>query len=343
MKALGFMQHGDENQMQLMELPKPIPKKDQVLIQVKASAFNHLDIWVRKGLPGLKLMLPHISGSDAAGIISELGSDVTNFQMGDRVGINPGINFSEDEFTLSGEQSESPHFAIIGEHLPGTHAEFIAVPAKNLIRLPQDISFEMAAAAGLVGLTAWRMLLHRAQIKAGETVLIIGAGGGVNSMAIQIAKLAGCYVYAATSTEEKIQQAKALGADHVYNYRENPEWPKELQRDTKKRGVDIVVDNVGKATLPISMQLVRRGGRIVIVGNTSGPNAELDIRYLFSKQISLIGSTMGNQEDYNNVMKQVFLGNIKPVIYKKFPLDQGVEAMRILEKGEQFGKIVLTP
>lgn len=343
MKALGFMQHGDANQIQLLELPKPTPKKEEVLIQVKASAFNHLDIWVRKGLPGLKLMLPHISGSDAAGIVSELGSDVTNFQIGDRVAINPGINFSEDEFTLRGKQSESPHFAIIGEHLPGTHAEFIAVPAKNLIKLPQDISFEMAAAAGLVGLTAWRMLLHRAQIKAGETVLIIGAGGGVNSMAIQIAKLAGCYVYAATSTEEKIQQAKALGADHVYNYRENPEWPKELQRDTKKRGVDVVVDNVGKATLPISMQLVRRGGRIVIVGNTSGPNAELDIRYLFSKQISLIGSTMGNQQDYNDVMQQVFIGNIKPVIYKKFALDEGVEAMQILEKGEQFGKIVLTP
>lgn len=342
MKALGFNQHGDINQMQFFDIPTPAPQKNEILVQVKASAFNHLDIWVREGWPGLELSLPHVSGSDASGLVCEVGPEVTEFKKGDRIAINPGITPLEDEFTIQGEQSESPSFKIIGEDLAGTHAEYMTIPARNCIKLPENIAFETAAAAGLVSMTAWRMLFKRANVRLGETVLIIGAGGGVNSIAIQLAKLAGCCVYAVTSSPAKILQAKNLGVNHIYNYKENPDWHKQLLSDTQKRGVDLVVDNVGSKTFSQSMQVVRRGGRIVIVGNTSGPFANIDIRYIFSKQISLIGSTMGNQQDYYESMQLVFKRKIQPIIYKMFPFHQGIEAMRILEKGEQFGKIVLS-
>lgn len=343
MKAVGFKQHGDLSQMAILELPKPIPKTDEVLVAVKASAFNHLDIWVRKGWPGLQLTLPHISGSDAAGIVAAVGESVTQLKVGDRVAVDPGIVTVEDEFTEQGEPSISPHYHILGEQLPGTHCEFIAVPAKNLIKLPETISFEVAAASGLVSLTAWRMLMHRAQIQPGESVLILGAGGGVNSIAIQLAKLMGCKVYAITGGEHKVKLAKSLGADFVVDYRADQNWWKTMLQASNKEGFDVVVDNVGAATFSHSLRLVKRGGRIAIVGNTSGPMIELDIRYLFSKQISLLGSTMGSHADYKKVMQFVFDGKIKPVIHQVLPLSHGVEGMALLERGEQFGKIVLQP
>lgn len=342
MLALGFKKHGDMSVMELFETQKPSPKADEVLIEIKASSFNHLDIWVRQGWQGLDLALPHISGSDAAGIIIECGAAVKNCQVGDRVAINPGINETQDEFTADGADSVSPGFKILGEQLPGTHTQFIALPAKNCVKIPETVSFVTAAACGLVGVTAWRMLMRQAQMRLGQKILIIGAGGGVNSFAIQLAKLAGCEVFTVTSTAEKMQQAKLLGADHVLNYRENSEWVRELMQLSGKTGFDVVVDNVGQATLNKSMRLVKRGGKIVIVGNTSGPITEIDIRFIFSKQISLIGSTMGNQQDYTEAMHLVFQEKIKPVIHAVFPLQQGVSAMQLLEKGEQFGKIVLS-
>lgn len=342
MKALGFKQHGHIEVMQLFDAPIPKPGSGEVLIEVKVSAFNHLDIWVREGWPGLNLALPHIAGSDAAGIITEIGPEVKHLQMGQRVAINPGINLWDDEFTARGDQSESPGFRILGEHFPGTHAEYVVIPAKNCILLPDQIPFEMAAAVGLVGMTAWRMLMQRAQMHLGQRVLIIGAGGGVNSLAIQLAKLAGCEVFTVTSTEEKMQKAQALGADVILNYRSNTDWAKELLRLTEKQGFDIVVDNVGKATLTNSLKLAKRGGKIVIVGNTSGPITELDLRYIFSKQISLIGSTMGNHGDYLQVMNLLFQGKLTPVIDCKIPLEDGISAMQKLEQGEQFGKILLS-
>lgn len=341
MQALGFKKHGALSVMELFEIPKPTPKADEVLVEIKASSFNHLDIWVRNGWPGLELMLPHISGSDAAGVITSLGDTVKNFQIGDRVAINPGVVVGHDEFTANGADSISPFFKIIGEQLPGTHTQYIAVPAKNCLTIPKNIPFETAAACGLVGVTAWRMLMRQAQMSLGQTVLIIGAGGGVNSFAIQLAKLAGCEVFTVTSTAEKMQQAKNLGADHVLNYRDNTDWMRELMHLSEKRGFDIVVDNVGQATLSKSMRLVKRGGKIVIVGNTSGAITEIDIRFVFGKQISLIGSTMGNHHDYCQAMDLVFKEKIKPVIHTILPLQEGVQAMQMLETGSQFGKIIL--
>ena len=342
MQALGFAEHGDISKMQLFDLPRPKPNAGEVLVEVKASAFNRLDIWVREGWPGLNLALPHISGSDGAGIIAEVGAGVDNIAVGDRVAIDPGINSIADEFTARGKHSVSPGYHILGEQVPGTHTEYIVLPAENVIPLPDEVSFEKAAAAGLVFLTAWRMLIHRAAIRPGETVLILGAGGGVNSAAIQIAKLAGCTVIATTSSEPKMVQAESLGADVVLNYKTDPQWWKAVYKLTGKTGADVVVDNVGAATMPYSLRAVKRGGRIVIVGNTSGPKTELDIRFLFSKQISLIGSTMGNHYDYRTVMGLVFSGKLNPVIHTVMPLSDGVAAMEIMERGEQFGKIILS-
>jgi len=343
MRALGFREHGEIENFEILDLPKPAPGAGEALVRIKACALNRLDIWVCRGWRGLDLRLPHISGSDGAGIVEEVGQNVSEISAGDRVSIYPGINLFEDEYTKRGEHSVSPGYVIIGEHLPGTHAEYAAVPAKNLYPLPENLSFENAAAAGLVFLAAWRMLVRRAGIEAGQSVLVIGAGGGVNSAAVQIAKHLGCTVYATTSAEAKMKRAVELGADEAVNYRENPDWAKTIYKMTGKRGVDIVVDNVGQATLPDSMRVVARGGKIVIVGNTSGYDARLDTRYIFGKQIQIIGSTMGNHEDYLRVMELVSAGKLRPVIDRILPLEQGVEAVRLMERGEKFGKIVLTP
>ena len=225
----------------------------------------------------------------------------------------------------------------------GGQAEYVAVPAAALMPIPEGWDFCQAAAPPLVSLTAWRMLIHRAGLRAGESVLVIGAGGGVNSMAIQIARLAGATVYALTSTEKKMEMAHELGADVVLNYREDPQWSKTLYKMTDRRGVDVVVDNVGQATLAQSMRAVARGGRIVIVGNTSGPRTEIDVRFIFGKQISIIGSTMGTPQDLRDVMALIWAGKLKPVVDRVVPLSEGRAAFEALERGEQFGKIVLVP
>jgi NADPH:quinone reductase-like Zn-dependent oxidoreductase len=287
--------------------------------------------------------MPHWAGADVAGEIAALGIGVTGWEVGQRVVVDPGISGCEDEFTRRGEPSLSPRYLILGEQIRGTHADCVVVPADNLMLIPEGWDFAQAAAPLLVSLTAWRMLIHRAQLRAGESVLVVGAGGGVNSMAIQIAQLAGATVYALTSTEEKMEKAHDLGADVVVNYREEPGWSKAIYKLTGRRGVDVVVDNVGQATLAQSMRAVVRGGRIVIVGNTSGPHAEIDIRYIFGKQISIIGSTMGTHQDFRDVMELMWAGKLKPVVDRVMPLSEGKRAFEILEQGEQFGKIVLVP
>ena len=341
MKALGFLEHGGIECMKLLDLPTPTPKANEVLIKVKASAFNHLDIWVRKGWPGLHLELPHISGSDAAGEIVELGSEVKNWQIGDRVAVDPGINTREDAFTLTGRHSVSPGFCILGEQVSGTHAEYLAVPQKNLMAIPESISFQTAAAAGLVAVTTWRMLFEQAALRLGERVLIVGAGGGVNNMALQMAKLAGCDVTVLAGGSEKVKKAQGFGADYVVDYKTDSDWVRTLHKQSKGEGYDVIVDNVGQATLANSLKLVKRGGRVVVVGNTTGAMAEIDIRYLFTKQISLIGSTMGSHQNYLDAMRYVLTGQLQPVIDCELPLSDGISGMERLERGEQFGKIVL--
>ncbi|MDY7078167.1 MAG: zinc-binding dehydrogenase [Chloroflexota bacterium] len=343
MKALCFYEHGGLDVLQYTDVPDPEPGPGQVLVQVRACALNHLDVWIRRGWPGLKLEMPHCTGADVAGTIAGLGDGVTGWKVGQRVVVDPGITTTEDEFTRRGEYSVSPGYIILGEHIRGGQAEYVVVPTSNLMPIPEGWDFSQAAAPLLVSLTAWRMLIHRARLRAGESVLIVGAGGGVNSMAIQIAKLAGGAVYALTSTEEKMEQARELGADIVLNYRDDPQWSKTLYKMTDRRGVDVVVDNVGQATLAQSMRAVARGGRIVIVGNTSGPQTEIDIRFLFGKQISIIGSTMGTHQDFRDVMALVWAGKLKPVVDRVMPLSEGKAAFKAMEEGEQFGKILLVP
>jgi NADPH:quinone reductase-like Zn-dependent oxidoreductase len=342
MKALYFDEHGELDVIKYGDVPDPKAAGGEVLVRVRACALNYLDIWVRRGWPGLKLEMPHWCGADMAGEIAELGTGVSSWQVGQRVVVNPGVNAFDDEYTRRGEDSVSPGYHIMGEHVRGGAAEYIAVPAANLETIPDNVNFPEAAAPLLVGVTTWRMLIHRAGLRAGETVLVVGAGGGVNSIAIQIAKLAGATVYTVASNPEKARLAQELGADVVLD-RSQVDWGKEIFKLTSKRGVDVVVDNVGRATLNTSMLAVARGGRIVVVGNTSGPRTEIDIRYLFSKQISLIGSTMGSREDFNTITSLLREGKIRPVIDSVMPLSEGREAYRRMEEGRQSGKIVLTP
>ena len=342
MKALHFLKHGELDVVRYGDVPDPALQAGQVLVKVRACAINHLDIWVRRGWPGLKLAMPHWCGADVAGEVAQLGEGVTEWTIGRKVVVDPGVNTTEDGFTRRGEASVSPGYHILGEQLRGGAAEYLAVPAGNLLSMPETLDFPEAAAPVLVSLAAWRMLVHRAGLRAGESVLIVGAGGGVNSMAIQIAKLAGARVYVICGNGQKAHRARELGTDVTID-RSRGDWVKEVYKLTNKRGVDVVVDNVGKATLTGSMQAVARGGRIVIIGNTSGPQAEIDIRYIFGKQISLIGSTMGSHQDFRDVTSLLWAGKLKPVIDRVMPLSEGIEAYRIMERGEQFGKIVLIP
>lgn len=340
MKALYFNQHGGPDVLQYGDVPGVQPGPGEVLVQVKAVALNHLDVWVRQGWPGLNLPMPHIGGSDVAGIVAGYGQAAGGPPVGTRVVVDPGVLTGEDEWTRRGEPSVSPHYHILGESVRGGCAEYVGVPAANVLPIPPGVDFTQAAAPILVGLTAWRMLVRRAGLQAGESVAIVGAGGGVNSISIQIAKHLGATVYAITSTPEKMRKAAELGADHVINYREE-DWSRALYRLTGKRGVDVVVDNVGQATLQASLRAAARGGRVAIVGNTSGPQAEIDVRLIFGKQISLVGSTMGSHQDFLDVMALVWTGKLKPVIDRILPLSEGRAAHEALAAGEQFGKIVL--
>lgn len=341
MKALFFVQHGGPEVMQYGDLPDPVAGPGQALVQVKACALNHVDLWVRRGGPAFdKLPKPHVGGADAAGIVAGYGPDANGPAVGSRVVVDPGVVTGEDEWTRRGEDSLSPSYHILGEDAWGGCAEYLVVPAVNLMPIPDGFDFPEAAAPLLVYLTAWRMLVTRARLKAGETIAIVGAGGGVNTAAIQIAKHFGATVYAITSTPEKMARAAALGADHAINYR-TEDWSKAVFLATGKRGVDVAVDNVGAPTWTQSIRALARGGRLVNVGGTGGPVVEMDLRLVFRKQISILGSTMGSHEDFRQVMSLIWERKLAPVVDRVMPLSEGREAHAYLERGEQFGKVVL--
>jgi len=341
MKALAIYEHGGIDKLQIADLPKPSIGPDDVLINVKAVALNHLDLFVRNGSPALKLSMPHIPGSDVSGVIAEVGANVSELKVGQRVAVNPGLSCGHCEFCIAGEESLCAEFKILGEHLTGGAAEFVRVPAVNALPMPDSISFEQAAAASLVFLTAWRALISRARLRAGEDVLILGAGAGVSTAAIQIAKHAGARVFVTSSSDDKLQKAKQIGADVLINY-STQEWDREVFKATNKRGVDVVFESVGAATWLKSIRSLKRGGRMVVIGATTGPHPQEEVGYIFWKQIEIIGSTMASQSEYRQVMKLVFRGDLKPVVDVVMPLERAREAHARLEKGEQFGKIVLT-
>lgn len=342
MRGAVFTEHGDAGVIHLAEdLPIPQPSAGEVRVRIHAAALNRLDLWVRDGWPGLKLHMPHITGSDGAGIVDAVGTGVSSVQVGDRVCIDPTVVPPDSPALMTGLENQS-RVAIMGEHTSGLAAEYCVVPARNLLKMPDHISFEEAAAAGLVYVTAWHSLITRGGLKPGETVLIVGAGGGVNTASIQIAKLAGAKVIVIGSSAEKCAKAADLGADVTVDRSVTPDWSKEIYKLTNKNGVDIVVDNVGKETMFDSIRSTRIGGRILVVGNTSGPLFELDLRYIFSKHLSIIGSTMGPHQDYVRVMNLVFERKLRPVIGEVLPLAEAGRGHRILQEGATFGKVVIS-
>ena len=343
MKAIVFHNHGALDQVAYTDVPEPEIGPDEVLLQVKAAAYNRLDLWVLQGWPGLNLRLPHVMGSDGAGVIAAVGINVTGLAVGDAVAVNPTVSCGQCHFCRAGQDNLCDRFAIMGEHLDGFAAEYTAVPARNLLKMPDGVKFEDAAAASLVFVTAWHSLIKRGQLGAGESVLVVGAGGGVNTASIQIAKLAGAGpIYVVGSSAAKLALARELGADATIN-RHEADWGKAIFKATGRQGVDVVVDNVGAATYHASLRALKKGGRLLTVGNTSGPKFELDNRLLFGKHLQIIGSTMGPAVDYNEVMALVFNGRLRPVIDSISPLSDGKVVLEKLQAGNVTGKLVVRP
>lgn len=342
MKAVAIRAHGGPEAVSLEELPDPEPGPGEVLVAVKAAALNHLDLWVRKGWPGLKLAFPHVLGSDIAGVVEEVGPGVEGISKGDEVVLNPGFGCGRCERCLSGAENLCRRYAILGEHVSGGQAERIAVAARQVLPKPARLSFEEAAAAPLVFLTAWHALVRRAKVRPGETVLVHAAGSGVGSAAVQIAKLHGARVVATAGSDAKLEKARALGADETVNY-ETGDFVQEVRRLTDRRGVDVVFEHVGKRTWEGSILSAALGGRIVTVGATTGYDPTTDLRHVFYRQISVLGSTMGTAGDLLEVMRFVAEGKLRPVVDRVMPLAEARVAQGLLADRAQFGKIVLVP
>lgn len=342
MKAVVFRKHGEADVLELADMPVPEVAARGVRVRVKAVALNHLDIWVRRGWKGLNLELPHILGSDIAGVVEEVGPEVTDLAVGAEVLVNPGLSCGTCERCLLGEDNLCRSYKIIGEHTRGGYADFVHVPRQNILPRPTRLSFAESACLPLTFLTAWTMLIRRAQLRAGETVLVQAGGSGVGSAAIQIAKLVGAKVITTASTDEKLQRAKALGADHLINYKTH-DFVDEVKKITSKKLVDVVFEHVGGETFEKSIACLPYGGRLVTCGASSGREVKLDLNVLFYKRISLLGSTMGSKGDLFRILQLVEEGRLKPVLDRTLPLEQAKQAHTLLESRAQFGNVVLTP
>lgn len=340
MKAVYFHRHGGLDVLEYGELPTPIPAPGRVLVHLKFAALNRLDLWVREGWPGLKLEYPHIPGADGAGEVAAVGPGVVDWQVGERVVINSNLGCGRCEYCLAGMDNRCRSWQLLGEHVRGTYAEFVAVPAGNLLRLPEGFDEKVAAAGALVYHTAWHSLITRGQLRPGESVLVVGASGGVNSASIQIAKLTGAHVLVVGSSPQKLDFARSMGADELIDRSLEENWSKSVYSLTGRRGVDVVVDNVG-SSYPLSFRAAGRGGRILTVGNTGGSKFEIDNRFIFGKHLSILGSTMGTHVDFASVMGLIFEGRLTPPVGDVFPLSRAKEAQECLENGHQMGKIVL--
>lgn len=342
MKATAIVAHGGVEGLRFMDLPDPQPGPGEAVLRVRACALNHLDIWLRLGIPAYRLALPHVPGSDVAGEVVAVGEGVTQVKVGDQVIVNPNLTCGECEGCRRGEDSLCDSFGIFGARCWGGYAEYAKAPARNLLPMPTNLTFEEAAAFPLTFLTAWHMLIGRAGLRAGERVLVVGAGSGVGVAAVQIAKLAGAFVIATAGSEEKCQKAKALGADAILNH-SREDLAKRVQELTDGRGVDVVFEHVGPAVFEACLRALAKGGRLVTCGATTGPTVSLELRFLFGRQLSLLGSMMGRTSELLTIVRLVAEGRLRPVVDRTFPLAEAARAQEVLESRNFFGKLVLVP
>ena len=342
MRALTIAGNGGLEQLALQEdlaVPEPLEATD-VRIRVRCAALNHLDLFVLAGLPGVTIAPPWTVASDASGIVDAVGSEVTHVSPGDYVIVNPGISDRTCAYCEAGEHSLCLRYRILGEHVPGTAAEYVVVPATNVRVIPRDIDSAVAAAFSLATLTAWRMVHTRARVLRGERVLIWGIGGGVAIAALQICKQIGAEVWVTSTSDAKLERARQLGADHVLHTRRD-DVPAIVRRETARAGVDVVIDNVGQATWSKSLLALGKRGRLVTCGATSGPTLETDARRLFWNQWSILGSTMGNDDEYDAIVRELRAGRLLPPVDAVFPLERGRDAYARLQSAGQFGKVVI--
>ncbi|MDT7541126.1 MAG: hypothetical protein QOE33_1030 [Acidobacteriota bacterium] len=342
MKAVIFRQHGGPEVLEYADAPDPAIKANEVLVEVRACALNHLDVWARGGLPGIEIKLPHILGNDIAGVVREVGEVVDWVRVGDEVLLQPGVSCGHCFECLSGRDNLCPSYDIIGYRRDGGYAELVAAPAVNVVAKPKGLSFEEAAALPLVTVTAWHMLVTRAGLQPGEDVLIHAAGSGVGSIGIQIAKLRGARVIATAGSDEKLEKARELGADEVVNYTRT-DWAKEVRRLTAKKGCEVVFEHTGAETWAGSISSLARDGRLVTCGATSGYDARTDLRQVFYRHVSLLGSFMGSKAELLEALKFVERGLIRPVIDRTLPLSEARHAHELMQDRAQFGKLVLKP
>ena len=336
MRAVRFHEHGGADVLRFEDAPDPERRAGEVLVRVRACALNHLDIWNRRGV--VRIALPHILGADVAGDIVE--STDTDIPTGRRVMVQPGLSCGRCNACLEGRDNECPRYDVLGSQSDGGYAELVRVPVQNIVPIPDAIGFVEAAAFPLTFVTAWHMLVTRARIRPGEDVLVLGAGSGVGQAAIQIAWLHGARVFATGGTDHKLARARELGAHEVVNHH-TQDLPAEIRRFTNNRGVDVVIEHVGEATWDRSLKCLARGGRLVTCGATTGYKAGIDLRFLFARQYSLMGSYMGTKAELLRAAQFFFAGQLRPVIDRTFPLDEAAAAQRYLEEGKQFGKVVL--
>jgi NADPH:quinone reductase-like Zn-dependent oxidoreductase len=341
MKALTLAATGGIEHLKVQELPEPsIQSPGDVSVRVQAAALNRLDLFVATGLPGSSLSFPHVVGSDGAGVVREVGGGVSGIRPGDRVMINPTLSCGACRACADGEDSLCSNLRVLGEHCSGTVAEYVVVPARNLAAVPSGMSWAQAAAFSLATLTAWRMLTTRARVTAGETVLIWGIGGGVAIAALQIARLLGARTIVTSGSDEKLEIGRRLGADLVLNHHQ-ADIRAEVRKYTGQQGADVVVDSVGERTWTDSLRSLRRGGRLVICGATTGPMVSMDLRRLFWHGWSILGSTLGNHREYEQIVAHAAEGRLWPVIDSIVPLHEAPAAYERLQRGEQAGKLVI--
>jgi NADPH:quinone reductase-like Zn-dependent oxidoreductase len=342
MKATVIEAHGGPEVLVYTDVPEPRIKPNEVLVEVKACALNHLDVWVRRGMPGITIPFPHILGNDVAGVVREVGELVTWVKPGDEVLVQPGVSCGHCNACLEGRDNMCREYDILGYRRDGGYAELVFVPGVNIVPKPANLTWEAAAAVPLVTLTAWHMLVTRANVQPGENVLVHAAGSGVGSIGIQIAKLRGARVIATASSEEKLAKAKELGADEVVNYTRD-DWPKEVRRLTDRVGVDVVFEHTGAATWGGSIASLRTNGRLVTCGATSGFDARTDLRQVFYRHLTILGSFMGSKAELLEALQFVEKGQLHPVVDRALPLADARRAHELLEDRAQFGKLVLVP